>query len=105
VDNPTEERVGWSFLDDIRNQFHAGTHGRHWLAWRVVEEPRLRGQFIRGEGAAGTRADAQLAIQWRSDAVEQYERKREQFQEKILVLMHMCSGQAARAPEIMSIRH
>jgi hypothetical protein len=54
---------------------------------------------------AGARTNVRPAIQWQGEAVEQYKRKRELFQEKILVLMHMCSGQAARATEIMSIRH
>ena len=38
VDNPNERQVGWSFLEDIRNQFRTGLYRRHWLAQRVVEE-------------------------------------------------------------------
>jgi hypothetical protein len=40
VDNPTESRVGWSFLNDERTKF--AVDGRWWLYERVFKEQRLR---------------------------------------------------------------
>jgi len=37
--------------------------------------------------------------------VHKYYRRVEQFQEQLLLLMHLTGGQPARAPEIISIRH
>lgn len=41
VDNPTEQKRGWSFLKDVRNQFDNRFSGRDWLARRVIEKPNL----------------------------------------------------------------
>ena len=97
VDNPTEQKLGWSFLKDIRNQFESTNPGRDWLAKRVIERPGLHQEFIQSVGSDG--------IQWRNVRVDQYYRRIEQFQEQLLILMHITGGQAARAPEIISIRH
>jgi hypothetical protein len=35
----------------------------------------------------------------------EYQQKVEQFQEKILLIMHMVRGQLARATELLGIRH
>jgi superfamily II DNA helicase RecQ len=100
TDNFTEQQVGWSFLKDSRNQFDIeGVDGRKWLARRVVSEPPLAERFIRGGG----RGDQ--PIQWKRDAIEQYQRVKERFQEGLLALKHFGGGQAARAWEIIGIRH
>jgi hypothetical protein len=44
VDNPSESRVGWSFLDDERNKFDVD--GEWWLHERIFQEQGLRKQFI-----------------------------------------------------------
>jgi hypothetical protein len=44
VDNPSESRVGWSFLDDERSKFDVD--GEWWLYKRMFQEQRLRMQFI-----------------------------------------------------------
>lgn len=66
-----------------------------WLAKRVVEEPELKEKFIL-EGSE---------FRWRRKEIERYQRQVEQFQEQLLILMHLTGGQAARASEIISIRH
>ena len=63
----------------------------------MVEKAELRRQFIQSIDEAG--------IKWRKSTVDKYYRKIEQFQERLLVCMHIVGGQPARAPEIMSIRH
>jgi hypothetical protein len=97
VDNPTESKIGWSFLHDIRNQFETRIPGRDWLARRVIETPRLSHEFVQSTGPDG--------IKWRRSRIDKYCRKIELFQEQLLILMHLTGGQAARAPEIISIRH
>ncbi|KAM3067126.1 hypothetical protein ACMFMG_011681 [Clarireedia jacksonii] len=44
VDQPSETRVGWSFLDDERNQFAGCT--QWWLYERMYKEEALRQQFM-----------------------------------------------------------
>ena len=89
VDNPSESRVGWSFLDDERNKFDVD--GQWWLYERMYKEQRLRKEFIEGG-------------QLQEEAVEAYQRQLERFQEMLLILMHTSGGQSARAPELLGIR-
>jgi superfamily II DNA helicase RecQ len=96
ADNPAEQSMGWSFLKDVRNQFNTTVAGREWVARRVVDGP-LSQEFIQSSDARG--------VQWRRTRVDQYYRAVVRFQEQLLVLMHLTGGQAARAPEIISIRH
>ncbi|KAK6591435.1 DNA helicase [Botrytis cinerea] len=83
VDQPSETRVGWSFLDDERNQF--AVCKQWWLYERMYKEEGLREQFI---GAAG---------KLKREAVAAFQRHVERFQELLWVLMHLCGGQPARA--------
>jgi Orsellinic acid/F9775 biosynthesis cluster protein D len=47
-DDPSEERVGWSFLMDAHNQL--GVDGKWWLLKRVSHEAKLTQEWIREEG-------------------------------------------------------
>ena len=42
---------------------------------------------------------------YRAEAVQEYQQKVEQFQEKLLFIMHMVGGQPARATELLGIRY
>ena len=95
VDNPSESRVGWSFLDDERNKFDVD--GQWWLYERMFKEQQLRKQFI-DESIGGSSGKV------KTEEIEAYERQVERFQELLLILMHMCGGQSARAPELLGIR-
>ena len=89
VDQPSETRVGWSFLDDERNQF--AVCKQWWLYERVYKEEELREQFMdRGK--------------LKQEAVAAYQRHIERFQELLWILMHLCGGQPARAPELFGMR-
>ncbi|KAK6591453.1 hypothetical protein H4I96_12363 [Botrytis cinerea] len=90
VDQPSETRVGWSFLDDERNQF--AVCKQWWLYERMYKEEGLREQFI---GAAG---------KLKREAVAAFQRHVERFQELLWGLMHLCGGQPARAPELLGMR-
>ena len=100
VDNPSESRVGWSFLDDERNKFDVD--GEWWLYKRMFEEQRLRKQFIdeNADGLGGPMRKEQV----RKEEVEAYQQEIERFQELLLILMHISGGQAVRAPELLGIR-
>ena len=89
VDQPSETRVGWSFLDDERNQFAACK--QWWLYERMYKEEQLREQFMD-------------TGRLKREAVAAYQRHVERFQELLWVLMHLCGGQPARAPELLGIR-
>jgi hypothetical protein len=94
VDNPSESRVGWSFLDDERTKF--AVDGQWWLFERIFKEQKLRQQFM-DERLVGT-------PKFKKSAAEAYGRHVERFRELLLVLMHICGGQPGRAPEILGIR-
>src|SRR5204862_3497742 len=89
VDNPSESRVGWSFLDDERNKFDVD--GQWWLYERMYKEQRLRKEFIKGG-------------QLQEEVVEAYQRQVERFQELLLILMYTSGGQSARVLELLGIR-
>jgi hypothetical protein len=48
VDQPSETKVGWSFLDDERNRFPACK--QWWLYQRIHIEEILRARFFDAEG-------------------------------------------------------
>ena len=77
VDQPSETRVGWSFLDDERNQFAACK--QWWLYERMYKEEELREQFLN-------------ARKLKREAVAAYQRYIKRFQELLWVLMHFYSG-------------
>ena len=95
-DIPSEERIGWSFLKDIQNKF--AVDGKWWLLKRVSQEPRLQGEWIKEEVEGQDHP-------YRPEAVQEYQRKVEQFQEKLLLIMHMVGGQPARATELLGMRY
>jgi hypothetical protein len=63
----------------------------------MYKEQQLRKQFIDEsvEGSGG---------QVKTEEAEAYQRQVERFQELLLILMHICRGQAARAPELLGIQ-
>jgi len=99
VDNPTESRVGWSFLDDERTKF--AVDGQWWLYERIFKEQKLREQFIE---ESASREGASRSPKFKKDAAEAYQRHIDRFRELLLILMHICAGQPGRAPEILGIR-
>lgn len=90
IDQPSEARVGWSFLDDPRNQWPACKEW--WMFQRMYEEPTVRGAFL---DAAGT---------LKRSAVAAYRRHVTRFKEVLLILMQICGGQPSRAPELLGMR-
>ena len=92
-DNMAERRVGWSFLDDVRNPF--SVDGSWWLFKRIFQDRRLKKQFVQCEEP----------IQWRQEAMEKFEQHLVNVQEGLLFVCHFTGGPPSRAPEILSVRH
>ena len=90
VDQPSETKVGWSFLDDERNKFTV--HKEWWLFERMYQEQTLREQFLDVDGKL------------KEGAGEAYQRHIVRFLEVLLILIHICAGQPSRAPEILGLR-
>ncbi|KAJ5557941.1 hypothetical protein N7513_003527 [Penicillium frequentans] len=82
TDDPVNNQRGWNFLKDKRNRAILPTTGERWML---------------------DRADSR--IQWRASYVAAYLKWVEQFLERLLVLIHIISGQPLRAPELICIRH
>jgi superfamily II DNA helicase RecQ len=94
-DNAGEEKVGWSFLQDTRNALPV--EGRWWLLRRVAQESMLQQQWIRKD----TR---EHDSPYRMEAITEYHGRIEEFQEKLLMIMHIIGGQPARASELVGMR-
>ena len=91
-DDPTQRGHGWNFLHDPRTQWPVA--GSQWLLNRVRTEPGLQRRFT--EPHLG---------RFRMGAIDSYLQRVVRFREKLCVAVHICGGQPARAPELLSIRH
>jgi len=92
ADDPSEARAGWSFLQDSRT--HWPLQGDQWLISRLRSDHLLRQRFL----------DTDYTC-FRLNTIKQYLGQVSLFREKLAVLIHLCGGQPARAPEILSIRY
>ena len=90
VDNPSEDRPGYCFIDNEDNPFPVD--GKKWLFYRVMGNEARSAEFRRQQN-------------WKESRVQEYMRRIRRFKEKLLVLMHVSGGQPARATELLSIRH
>jgi superfamily II DNA helicase RecQ len=99
ADNPSENRVGWSFLDDERSRFEVD--GQWWLYERMFTEQRVRERFI---DTATDAATEEGRCRIHKDVADQYQRSIDRFRELLLLGFHLCGGQPGRAPEILGMR-
>jgi hypothetical protein len=90
VNQPSESRVGWSFLDDERNTFSVCK--KWWMLKRVFKEQRLKEKFIDREG------------KWKSAMFQAYGKNIERSKELLLLMMCFTGGQPSRAPELLGMR-
>jgi len=65
---------------------------------RITHERRLQQEWFEEEREENDHP-------YRMEAVMEYQQKVEQFQEKLLLIMHMVGGQPARATELIGMRH
>ena len=89
-DDPTQSGHGWSFLQDTRTPWPVD--GAQWMQQRLRREPRLAKQFFE-HGAP------------RMAKIDSFMRRVVAFRRKLSIAIHICGGQPARAPELLSIRH
>ncbi|KAF4417412.1 hypothetical protein CFRS1_v015953 [Colletotrichum fructicola] len=119
-DDHSQDRPGYSFLHDDRNEAWVGK-GKGWIARRIAESEARRRAWLdptRGTAAAAAAAAAAGEAEeeatsncsnshhpYRERTVQAYRQALESFRERLWMLMHMVAGQPARAPELAGIRH
>jgi hypothetical protein len=109
-DDPTNYRRGWSFLQDRRNREALTTTtprgerdlggGERWLLNRVLSHAWLREEFVEARMVGPDQK-----VLWHKEVVEEYLQQGEKFLQRLLLLVHLTSGQPARATELLSLRH
>jgi hypothetical protein len=99
-DNHANNQGEWSFLKDLRNAeiLQCGMSGAgQWLMDRIIEHEWLSDVFF-SLAKCGR-------IKWQRKRVEQYFQDVDSFLERLLLLVHITSGQPARGTEILTLRH
>ena len=86
---------GWSFLKDKRNAEDLTGRDR-WLLDRVTTHDWLKEEFVK--------IKANNQIVWLPWAAEECIRKADTFLKRLLLLVHVTSGQPARGTELLSLR-
>ncbi|RKK53181.1 hypothetical protein BFJ69_g17838 [Fusarium oxysporum] len=93
MDDPSDGRPGWSFLDHPGNKV---LHGyQRWILNRVLKESFLRNDFFENARTA----------KWRLHAVTRYLSTANAFLERLLLLVHIAGGQPARGTELLCIQY
>ena len=87
-DNAAENRYGWSFLQSKHNLKSQLPNRQKWLLDRVLQNERLREEFVTVERAK--------TVAWNVIAVRNYKSMVDSFLERLLLLIHLTSGQPAR---------
>jgi hypothetical protein len=95
VDNWESARPGQSFVNDPRNRRHVEA-GSHWLFDKIMKNTELKASWLQ-QASNGEWL-------WKASVASEYEKDVQQFLERILVIMHIGSGQPARRPEFMGKR-
>jgi hypothetical protein len=92
VDNAAEQRVGWSFMEDPRNQNATSVEDpKKWLGQRVGKEKALQSQFIDVEATRAALASGGGVV-WVKDRVQAYGKSMEKARRALAALVHMTGG-------------
>ena len=105
-DNNSDESVGYTFIKDDRNAPWV-EKGKQHVMRQLAQCERQRKAWLREPDAA--QSNEQTSRQagdhpLREKKAREYGRLVDRFREKLLILMHMVSGQPARATEILTVR-
>ncbi|MGH3848179.1 MAG: DEAD/DEAH box helicase, partial [Pseudonocardiaceae bacterium] len=92
ADDFNQPKAGWSFTQDPRTPWPVD--GPQWMAHRMRAERPLQQLFIQA-------SEGRLSI----DGIDRFLGFVADFKEKLAVICHITSGQPARGPELLSIRH
>jgi hypothetical protein len=84
VDNPVENRNGWSFLQHHENLLGPLPDRQSWLLDRVLSNEWLHEEFLSKDAAGRT--------VWRYGNAKAYKEKATKFLELLLLLIHLTSG-------------
>ncbi|KAG6148290.1 hypothetical protein E4U37_007506 [Claviceps purpurea] len=98
-DDMSEDAVGHSFLRDRRNSTWL-SKGKRWNVNQIRASKVLLHEWISTDQHQG-----QPYCPYRMKAIKDHGKKLDKFREKLWLLVHMLSGQPARATEILGIRH
>ncbi|KAJ5602288.1 hypothetical protein N7510_011822 [Penicillium lagena] len=98
ADDPVNNKRGWNFLQDPRNQAILPTTGQQWLLQRVLMSESLRKEFTEVQ-----RSDS--SVIWRPHAVKEYLKLVDRFLQRLLLLVFMTGGQPPRGTELLALRH
>jgi hypothetical protein len=106
VDNAAEQRVGWSFMEDPRNQGATSVEDpKRWLGQRLQQEKAIRNQFIDVEATRAGLARGDRGVVWQEQRVEAYGRAMREARHRLAPLNHMSWGGAPRASELVTIKY
>lgn len=98
VDNPSQSRDGFSFLQDPRNRF--SVNGETWLYHRVVRESRLRRKWIDTQVVSGDDS-----VAWRIPTITRHFRAVTRFKRNLYALVHPSIGGPWRGSEGPTIQY
>ena len=93
-DVPSESRAGYSFIDHPDN-FHL-SGGSTWMIDRITGNQDLFKRFLH---------ETNDEVSWHPRSVNEYLCSISSFLETLWVLVHITSGQPARAPELLGARY
>lgn len=96
-DNHANTQQGWNFLKDPRNAEVLEAGGEKWILNRVLHNDWLRKEMVS--------LTHDQKMQWKKPAATAYFKKIDKFLERLLLLMHITSGQPARGTELLSLQH
>ena len=102
VDNASGSTPGYNFLSHPNNMLGPLPDGKKWLMSRVLGNDITRNRFLKP--SSGKSRGDELPT-WKRNAALAYEEEVEKFLESLLFLIHVTSGQPARATELMCLRH
>ncbi|TKW60305.1 MAG: DUF3505 domain-containing protein [Blastochloris viridis] len=94
-DNPTDDSVGYSFLDSLYEVARGGT--KSWLFSFLWEDPILKARWF------GSSSSSSIAPEAR--AMSSYSQSIEKLLELLAFLIHLSSGLPARSNELLTLRH
>jgi hypothetical protein len=98
VDHPAENGKNWNFLNHPRNIQGSLPVRDMWLLERVLKAEWLQDEFFCKKGTT-------TQPTWSPKAVQDYISRVDSFLERLLLLVHVTSGQPARGTETLSLRH
>jgi hypothetical protein len=92
ADKANEDKVGYSFLSDVRNEFHR--HGQD-LAIHLFSDRHTRGLFV-------MRTDNDRSIVWNQNALAIWAKAANHMHALLFLLMHFTAGGPPRGEEYRS---